>query len=159
MIKTFLQKVDSTGYEVILCLILGNLTAQILKTFITAIQKRKFNFSVLFSTGGMPSSHSSTVTSMATAIGLIEGWDSTMFALAFCLAIVVMYDAAGVRRAASRQAWILNRIIKEIISEGHILKKERLKELLGHTPTEVLAGGILGVGVAFGLRHYIESLV
>ena len=109
---------------------------------------------MLISTGGMPSSHSATICAMATSVGLIEGWSSVSFAIACCVAGVVMYDAAGVRRAASRQAWVLNLMLKELLSENHKLKKERLKELLGHTPTEVLAGAVFGSIISF-LFHFL----
>ena len=147
--------ISGNGWEVIMALCLSNFIAQVLKTIGYSIKKKKLHLSVMLSTGSMPSSHSSTVTAMATATGLIEGWDSILFAITCCIAGIVMYDAAGVRRAASRQAWVLNRIIKEIQSEDHTLKKERLKELLGHTPTEVLAGAILGIIVALGFHSLI----
>lgn len=96
----------------------------------------------------MPSSHSAFVAGLTTAVGLVEGFDSTSFAICFVFSMIVMYDAAGLRRAAGKQASILNKLIDELIHTGE-LKQARLKELLGHTPYEVFAGAFLGILVAF----------
>jgi hypothetical protein len=85
---------------------------------------------------------------MATAIGKIEGWSSPITALAVVVALIVMYDAAGVRRSAGKQAEVINKIIEEFLRPQRLIKEERLKELIGHTPTEVFAGGILGIIIA-----------
>jgi len=98
--------------------------------------------------GGMPSSHSAFVTSLAVAIGLTEGWDSGMFAVSFVFAAVVMYDAAGVRRAAGRQARVLNQLMTIMLKEGHF-PATKLRELLGHTPFEVVMGALLGTAIAW----------
>ena len=95
----------------------------------------------------MPSSHSALVTALATGIGQTVGWSSTEFALATIFAVIVMYDAAGVRRAAGDQARVLNQIIE--LFEDHQITEDRLKEILGHTPFQVLVGSILGVIVAW----------
>lgn len=145
----------NSGYEVIIAAIIANVSAQILKTIVNAIEKRTFDSSMLYSTGGMPSSHSSFVVSVATSIGIIDGFNSTTFALALCVATVVMYDATGVRLAASKQAIILNQILKELFSLHPTLKGKHLKELLGHTPVQVLAGAALGIVVSFGLHAWI----
>ncbi len=118
--------------------------AQILKPIIEYIRKRKVNLRLLVSAGGMPSSHSASVCALATAVGIKEGVGSTFFAISVLLAIIVMYDAAGVRRAASIQARILNQIIDELF-QGHPISETRLRELLGHTPFEVLVGAIWGI--------------
>lgn len=94
----------------------------------------------------MPSSHSAFVTSLGTAIGLTEGFHSTLFALSAAFALIVMYDASGVRRAAGKQAKVLNTIIEDLRMRE--LHPERLRELLGHTPFEVLIGAILGIVIA-----------
>jgi uncharacterized protein len=120
------------------------LIAQISKPIIEYIRKRRLNLRLLASAGGMPSSHSASVCALATAVALQEGVTSTLFAIAFLLAIIVMYDAAGVRRAASIQAHILNQIIDELF-QGHPISETRLRELLGHTPVEVVAGAVLGI--------------
>ncbi|GIV32898.1 MAG: membrane protein [Chitinophagales bacterium] len=156
--QAFLRAIESNGYEVLIAATLANVAAQWLKTLIFAITGKKFNLSMLFSTGGMPSSHSATVTGMAASVGLIEGFDSVLFAIAVCFAAIVMYDAAGVRRAASRQAVVLNRIIQNLFQNNPELNKGKLKELLGHTPVEVLAGAMLGILVSVLLRWYLSAL-
>lgn len=156
---SFLAKIDSTGYEVLTALVIANVAAQIIKTLIFAMKHKKADLRMLFTTGGMPSSHSASVVAMATTIGLLNGFDSTIFALATAFAIVVMYDSAGVRRAAGRQAAVLNSILAELVSETHSLSGAKLKELLGHSPKEVLLGAILGFLVSYGLRELILSVV
>ncbi|PSB13258.1 acid phosphatase, partial [filamentous cyanobacterium CCP2] len=107
-------------------------------------------FQTLVTTGGMPSAHSALVTSLAAGVGQTNGWASGEFAIAFVFAIIVMYDAAGVRQAAGKQARILNQIVDELFSGDHAkFSEERLKELLGHTPVQVIAGSILGVLVSW----------
>jgi acid phosphatase family membrane protein YuiD len=118
--------------------------AQILKVILELIWKRKLNLRLLTSAGGMPSSHSALVCGLATAVGINDGTGSSLFVMTLVLAMVVMYDAAGVRRAAMQQARILNQIIDELF-QGHPISEVRLRELLGHTPKEVFAGAILGV--------------
>jgi len=154
---TFLKSIDSTGYEVLISLTLASVIAQLIKIIADSIKKKSLNLSLLFSTGGMPSSHSSTVCAMATSIGLIEGWDSTLFAFSVCFALIIMYDSAGVRGAVSKQAIVLNQIIQELLSSEHKFNKIRLKELLGHTPKEVFAGAFLGIGVSLLIRLIIAS--
>lgn len=121
--------------------------AQFLKGIFYFIQEKKVNFNRFVGAGGMPSSHSALVSSLTVAIGMTEGWDSPITALATVFALIVMYDAAGVRLAASRQAVILNKMLDELFEEGEF-HQERLKELLGHTPVEVIAGAALGIIVA-----------
>ncbi len=106
--------------------------------------KRKFDFRWIIGTGGMPSSHASGVSALATAVGLKEGWSSTIFALAVVLAFITMFDAQGVRRAAGRQAAVLNKIMDELYLHGSVSEK-KLWELLGHTPIEVFVGFVMGV--------------
>lgn len=118
-----------------------------MKVVIATIQEKQFNFRRLVETGGMPSSHTTFVSALAAGIGLVEGWETTLFALASVFALVVMYDAAGVRRAAGKQARILNIIIEDINKKD--FHPERLKELLGHTPVEVLIGALFGIVFAF----------
>ncbi len=122
--------------------------AQILKVMIELIWKHRLDLSLLTSAGGMPSSHSATVCALATAVALSEGVSSSLFAMCVVLAVVVMYDAAGVRRAAGIQARILNQIIDELF-QGHPISETRLRELLGHTPVEVAAGLALGIAGAW----------
>ncbi|GFE70728.1 divergent PAP2 family protein [Chroococcus sp. FPU101] len=122
------------------------LFAQFLKLIIELVRHRKVNLRYLVTTGGMPSAHSALVSSLATGVGLKEGWDSPIFAIACLFAVIVMYDAAGVRQAAGKQARILNQILDGFFQDGKEVNEERLKELLGHTPFQVLVGLALGVG-------------
>ncbi|HEX9133930.1 MAG TPA: divergent PAP2 family protein [Ktedonobacteraceae bacterium] len=121
--------------------------AQLSKTVYELIRYRKLILSRMVSAGGMPSSHSALVMSLATATARVAGIDSAAFAVSLVLAAIVMYDAAGVRRAVSIQARILNQMIDEAF-EGKPFAEKRLRELIGHTPTQVIVGGLLGVGVA-----------
>ena len=121
--------------------------AQVLKIIIELLRKRRLNLRLIMSSGGMPSSHSSFVTAVTTVIGLTEGFDSPIFALGAIVSLIVMYDASGVRRAAGNQAKVINDILASIESSGVMLDK-KLKEVLGHTPLEVAAGGTLGVVIA-----------
>lgn len=120
--------------------------AQISKTIIDLFQHRKLILSRFVSSGGMPSSHSALVTSLATATGRVAGVQSAAFAITVVLASIVMYDAAGVRRAVSIQARILNQMIDEAF-QGSPMAEKRLRELIGHTPIQVIVGGLLGVGI------------
>lgn len=118
--------------------------AQVIKVSVDTIRNGKFNFRYLVTTGGMPSSHSALVGALATAVGIKLGWSSPEFAIASIFAGIVMYDAAGVRQAAGKQAKILNQIMDEFI-EHEDFNEQRLKELLGHTPFQVLVGLLLGI--------------
>ena len=120
--------------------------AQLTKTIYELIRQRQLIFSRLVSSGGMPSSDSAIVTSLATATGRLMGLNSAAFAITIVLASIVMYDAAGVRRAVSIQARILNQMIDEAF-QGKPFAEKRLRELIGHTPIQVFVGGILGIGV------------
>ena len=115
---------------------------QSFKVIFEVIKNKKINIRRIWGSGGMPSSHSAIVCSLATVVALREGLASSSFAISIILAAVVMYDAAGVRRAAGKQARVLNQIIE---SEGDINVQEKLIELLGHTPIEVLVGAVVGV--------------
>ena len=119
--------------------------AQGLKVILTLLISRKFDSTRFWGSGGMPSSHSSMTCAMMTVIGFTEGFASSSFALAFCFAGVVMYDAAGVRRSTGKNAAVINRMIEQLISDGFSFDEERLKELVGHTPIQVLAGALLGI--------------
>ena len=114
--------------------------AQVLKVGTSLVREHRLNWRLMFSAGGMPSSHS--------ALAISEGIDSPLFALAVGVAGVVMYDAAGVRRAAGHQAAVLNQIIDELF-QGHPISEERLRELLGHTPVQVASGAVLGALVTW----------
>ena len=128
--------------------LLSCVLAQLSKVVVELIYHGKLNFRVIFESGGMPSSHSALVTALATDIGLRKGLDSGEFAIATVFAIIVMYDAAGVRQAAGKQAKILNQMIEELFAGDHHLTEIHLKELLGHTPFQVVIGSIMGIVIA-----------
>lgn len=129
--------------------LLACVMAQVFKILVELVQHGKINLQALFTSGGMPSAHSAFVAALAVGVGQTKGWASPEFALAFVFAIIVMYDAAGVRQAAGLQARILNQILDELFQEDHHLSQDRLKELLGHTPVQVIAGFCLGVAVSW----------
>jgi uncharacterized protein len=120
--------------------------AQVTKLVLVAVRQRRLDFRVLAETGGMPSSHAAIVSGLTAAIGRIDGVASGSFAIALIFSSVVMYDAQGVRRAAGRQAAVLNRLVEDVFAMRGI-QEDRLRELLGHTPFEVLVGASLGVAV------------
>ncbi|MGK7915670.1 MAG: divergent PAP2 family protein [Prochloraceae cyanobacterium] len=134
--------------QVLLVALLACLLAQGLKLVIEIMKNRKLNFSFLVTTGGMPSAHSALVGALATGIGQTVGWSSPEFAIACLFAVIVMYDAAGVRQAAGKQARILNQLLDELFREHKDLNQERLKELLGHTPFQVFVGLALGISIS-----------
>jgi uncharacterized protein len=140
---------DILSNQVLLIAILACLVAQGLKLVIELIRNRKINLRYLVTTGGMPSAHSALVGALATGVGLTKGWSSAEFAIASLFAVIVMYDAAGVRQAAGKQAKILNQLIEELFQEGQQFNEEKLKELLGHTPFQVFVGLALGIGISF----------
>ena len=117
---------------------------QTFKVIYDLVKTKKFNFKRIMGAGGMPSSHSAIVTGLATLIGKYEGVDTPIFALALIVAFVVMYDACGVRRAAGKQAALLNKIVETPGLSG-VQVSERLVEVLGHTPTQVVVGALIGV--------------
>ncbi|KAJ1410610.1 hypothetical protein SESBI_21776 [Sesbania bispinosa] len=119
--------------------------AQSIKFFTTWYKERRWDPKQLVGSGGMPSSHSATVTALAAAIGFHEGFGGPLFATALVLACIVMYDATGVRLQAGRQAEVLNQIVFELPAEHPLAESRPLRELLGHTPPQVVAGGLLGL--------------
>jgi acid phosphatase family membrane protein YuiD len=120
------------------------LGVQLFKFMREWLRKGELSIPVLFSTGGMPSSHSALVTSLATATGIQYGFGSGYFAIACVLALIVMYDARGVRQESGQHARIINQIVRELFS-GHTISERELKELLGHTTTEVFVGALVGI--------------
>jgi len=127
--------------------LVANILAQLIKFVLGYIKNRRWDWILLLRAGGMPSSHSALVAGVAHSLGLTQGFGSPFFALAFVLAVVVIYDATGIRRQAGKHAHIINKMITELAS-GHPLKQEQLREVLGHTPLEALAGTALGILVA-----------
>ncbi|HGY09142.1 MAG TPA: divergent PAP2 family protein [Oceanithermus profundus] len=136
--------------EVLWAAVIANVVAQSLKLVVYYLLERRWSWERLLESGGMPSSHSAMVTALATGVGLTAGLDSVAFAMALVFAMIVMYDATGIRRAAGQQAELLNDLVEElrtVLHEG--FKPTPLKELLGHTYLEVLMGALLGVAVAW----------
>lgn len=130
--------------------LLALVSVQLLKFGGMLILERRLDMRRLVGTGGMPSSHAASASALATSVGIAAGWGSPLFAVAAYFALVVLYDATGIRRAAGRQAAILNRMIEEL-KEHHTIEGERLIELLGHTRLEVLAGTAYGIVLALAL--------
>jgi len=131
----------------LLTALLATSLAQIFKVIVEYWVTRSWKKALIVSPGGMPSSHSALTVALMVSIGIYEGVDTALFAISACLALVVMYDAAGVRRAAGEQAKAINLLFDKLEDRGLKLDK-RLKELLGHRPIEVFAGGLLGLAVA-----------
>ena len=130
--------------RVLLAAVLAWAAAQAIKVTLDIVKHHKFSAERLVGAGGMPSSHTSFVIALVTSVGKYVGVDSVMFAVAAAFALVTMYDATGIRRAAGEQAKILNYMMDNWKQPPEMFEKD-LKELLGHTPVEVLAGGILGL--------------
>lgn len=120
----------------------------VLKGFLVWLKDKKLDMTRFMGPGGMPSSHSTIVTALAICVGIKSGFDSTEFVICCVLALVVMYDASGIRRAAGQQAKMINMIIDTWEETDPLEKQIRLKELLGHTPLEVIAGACLGAVIA-----------
>lgn len=138
--------------------------AQVIKVPIQFVVTKQFKPGLVFSTGGMPSSHSAAVSALTTGVGLLDGIGSTTFAISFIISIIIMFDATGVRRHAGEQATVLNQLVKDFhlfIEEAkdwnkkeEYEKRKELKELLGHQPIEVFFGSLSGVGIAFLLYSF-----
>ena len=140
--------IDVFTNKILLIAVLSWFVAQVIKVILTLIKFRELDFTRLFGSGGMPSSHASFTVSLATAVGFTTGFSSVEFALAAAFAIVVMYDATGVRRSAGEQAKILNQIVETMKNDKISDTGKKLKELLGHTPIQVFAGAVLGAFIA-----------
>lgn len=151
MIKSILN----TGYEALAAGMLAAFIAQLIKFIIFTIKTRKVNFKIFTTTGGMPSSHSAGVMGLSTAVGIIKGFDSIAFAIALGYALITMYDAAGVRRAAGKTAACLNRMMDDFYKHDVQAIGGKLKELLGHTPFEVIMGALFGIVFAYYFHFYI----
>lgn len=135
--------------------LLGWLVAQLAKMINCLIETKRLDFSYMVSTGGMPSAHSAMAAALATSLGLCEGFDSAIFALGTAFALVVMFDAQSVRKAAGEQAKLLNQIVDELLHQHH-LSENKLKELLGHTRLEVLMGCLTGIATALAAFRFIH---
>lgn len=127
--------------------------AQTLKVLIEFIIMKKMNWALLFQAGGMPSSHSAMVSATALSTGFAAGFDTAVFAVAAVFAMIVIYDATGVRRESGKQAVLINSIIEEF-SKGKIPPQDKLKEVLGHTPGEAILGTLLGLSIGFLITFF-----
>lgn len=145
----------NTGYEVLSSGLIAAFIAQVIKFILHLICERKVNFKIFTTTGGMPSSHSAGVVGLSTSVGFIAGFDSIAFSIAAGYALVVMYDAAGLRRASGKMAVCLNKIMDDFYKHDVQSVGGKLKELLGHTPVEVFAGAALGVLYSYYYHFYI----
>ena len=131
---------------------LGWIAAQSIKFARHFGRTRSIDFSYYVSTGGMPSAHSALVSSLATSVGIAQGPGSSLFAVTAIFALIVMFDAQGVRRAAGLQARMLNQIVEELVKQHHWPRRAKLAELLGHSRHEVFAGFLLGIATAFAVH-------
>ncbi len=130
----------------------GWFIAQTIKVILGVIREKRFNFKWFVGTGGMPSSHAAGVTALATSVGLYQGVDTPLFGVTLMFSVIVICDAQGVRRATGQQAGILNAIMEDIYFKKKIPEK-KLKELIGHTPFQVIMGILLGLAVAFFIYY------
>ena len=145
----------NTGYEVLFISLTVPVIAQIIKFLLHLLMDKKVDFRLFTTTGGMPSAHSACVVGLSTTVGLLRGFDSVEFAIAMGQALVVMYDAAGLRRAAGRQAACLNRILDDFYKHEIQAIGGKLKELLGHTPIQVFWGAVLGAVYEYYMHQYL----
>ncbi len=146
----------NTGIEVIIAFAASVFFAQSLKVIFFFASHKKLDFKILTFTGGMPSSHSAFSMALAASVGLIRRFDSVEFSIALGFAMIVMYDAAGLRRSAGKMATVLNRLVDDIYAgKSPKFPHEKLRELLGHTPIEVLMGALMGIATACGVHLFL----
>lgn len=149
----------NNSYEVLAIGLAAAFLAQVIKFCIFVIKTKKINFKIFTTTGGMPSSHSAGVMGLSTTVGLIAGFDSLVFAVALGYALVTMYDATGIRRAAGKTAACLNRMMDDFYKHDVKAVGGKLKELLGHTPLEVIMGALFGVLFAIYAHRFLINHV
>ena len=154
-LDTIKQLIANNGYEVLACGLLAAFTSQIIKFILFTIKNKKINFKIFTTTGGMPSTHSAGVMGLSTIVGILNGYDSLLFAIALGFSLVIMYDAAGLRRAAGKTAASLNKMMEEFYNHDLHAVGGKLKELLGHTPFEVFVGAIYGILFAYAFHRFI----
>lgn len=135
------------NYPELFCCLMGWLVGALLKIPTYYLVHHKFNLVQAFGTGGMPSTHASIITATTLAIGLFDGFNTPAFAIAVAISTIVIYDAAGVRREAGYHAVIINRLIDEYI-KGPLIDQKKLKEMIGHTPLEVVGGVLTGLATS-----------
>ena len=140
-----------SDYYILVSAVLSWMLSQIFKTILTLISTKKFDAERIFGAGGMPSAHSAMVCALSLSVARVCGTHSPEFALAVALAAVVMYDAMGIRRAAGEHARVINKMVDIWEQKGSDISDKDLKEYLGHTPMEVLAGAMLGILVSLAL--------
>ena len=146
--------------RVLLCAALSWIMAQIIKIFTTPKYRKDMSFfRFIVGSGGMPSSHAAVVSATAFSCGILYGFDSALFAIAAVLAMVVMRDAAGVRRESGKQAAVINQMSREMNKKKKLIDAEMLSELLGHTPLQVLFGALLGFAMAFFCQAFFFRLI
>ena len=159
MLETFRLLIANNGYEVLASGLFAAITGQIIKFILFTVQTRRINFKIFTTTGGMPSTHSAGVMGLSTMIGILEGFDSIAFAIAMGFSLVIMYDAAGLRRAAGKTAACLNKVMEEIYNQDLKAVGGKLKELLGHTPLEVFVGAVYGILFAYVFHMYVIGTI
>lgn len=130
--------------HVVICTIIAWFVAQALKIPLYYRVEHRWDWKRFTGSGGMPSSHTSMVIALCITVGALNGFDSAVFGGCFVLATIVMYDATGVRRETGTQATVINQILKDVLINGKRISDEELKELVGHTPFEVLGGALVG---------------
>lgn len=155
LLDTVRQLIANNGYEALASGLLASFTGQIIKFILFTIKSRHINFKIFTTTGGMPSTHSAGVMGLSTTVGILQGFDSISFAVAMGFSMVIMYDAAGLRRAAGKTAACLNKMMEEFYNNDLRAVGGKLKELLGHTPLEVFVGAIYGITFAYCFHLFI----
>ena len=155
MLELFRSTIENNGYEVILCGVASAFFAQVIKFILFTIKTRRINFKIFSTTGGMPSSHSAGVMGLSTMVGILQGFDSYLFAVSLGFSIIIMYDAAGLRRAAGKTAACLNKMMDDFYHHDMQAAGGKLKELLGHTPLEVFVGAIFGICFAYLFHWFV----
>lgn len=155
LLNLFRSTIANNGYEVIICGVASAFCAQVIKFILFTIKSKKVNFKIFSTTGGMPSSHSAGVMGLSTMVGILQGYDSIIFAVSLGVSLIIMYDAAGLRRAAGKTAACLNRMMDDFYHHDMQAAGGKLKELLGHTPLEVFVGALFGVCFAYGFHWFV----
>ena len=146
--------IANNGYEVITCGVASAFFAQVIKFILFTVKSRRVNFKIFSTTGGMPSSHSAGVMGLSTMVGILQGYDSILFAMSLGFSLIIMYDAAGLRRAAGKTAACLNKMMDDFYKHDVQAIGGKLKELLGHTPFEVIMGALFGIAFAYFFHYY-----
>ncbi|MBE7713232.1 MAG: divergent PAP2 family protein [Cyanobacteria bacterium SIG26] len=157
-LEIFRQTVANNGYEVISCGIASAFFAQVIKFILFTLKTRRINFKIFTTTGGMPSSHSAGVMGLSTMVGILAGFESIEFAISLGFSLIIMYDAAGLRRAAGKTAASLNKMMEDFYHHDLQAVGGKLKELLGHTPLEVFVGAIFGICFAYLFHSFILGI-